>query len=253
MHRTSSILLVAVGILCLAAFAFAGGAVVKDTPHNLSPAGPDQAIRAAANSLGNEICVYCHTPHGGSTRAPLWNRAAQPTSTTYAKYSSTTMDASAPSDATILASVSGACLSCHDGTVAVDNLLNYQGTAHSPSITFTTQAGATATYANTGTGVNNIMSGGIPFLGTELTNDHPIAITYNTAFTAQTPTEFNAPLGTTKITVTGGGNTLPIFGTGTTVATVECGSCHNPHNDTYDRFLRISNSGSNICYVCHIK
>ena len=34
---------------------------------------------------------------------------------------------------------------------------------------------------------------------------------------------------------------------------VECGSCHNPHNTSFPPFLRVSNSGSNLCKTCHIK
>jgi len=35
--------------------------------------------------------------------------------------------------------------------------------------------------------------------------------------------------------------------------TVECSSCHDPHNDQYGNFLRKSNSGSQLCLNCHIK
>ena len=33
---------------------------------------------------------------------------------------------------------------------------------------------------------------------------------------------------------------------------VECGSCHDPHNET-GLFLRIDNTGSAVCLACHIK
>lgn len=240
-------------IVCLTAFVSAE--VVKNTKHNLSPTGTNQAIQAASGTLGNEVCVYCHTPHGGSTKAPLWNRPDSSLGTgTYTKYSSTTMDATQPTDATIIASVSGACLSCHDGTVALDSVVNFQGASVTGSGTFTTTTNAEATYGASGGGTNNIMTGGLPFLGTDLANDHPIHITYETARAAQTPSEFNTQtLSGSKITVTDGTTTLPLYGSSTANATVECGSCHNPHDSANDPFLRASNGGSAVCYACHVK
>ena len=54
----------------------------------------------------NEICVPCHTPHNAIENAgyPLWNRAA---------HESAIFAGSGPA--------SQVCLSCHDGTVAVDS------------------------------------------------------------------------------------------------------------------------------------
>jgi len=95
-------------------------------------------------------------------------------------------------------------------------------------------------------------TGGTPFLGTDLRNDHPITIIYETA-RAATPTEFNTQAITgTKITV-GTVGPLPLYGSSTATATVECASCHNPHSNAQGSFLRKSNAGSAICLTCHIK
>jgi hypothetical protein len=66
-----------------------------------------------------EICVYCHTPHNAAGDAPLWNRE-MPAQSGYLMYSSPNFDsrADAPDG------ISLACLSCHDGTVAVDAIRN---------------------------------------------------------------------------------------------------------------------------------
>ncbi len=32
-----------------------------------------------------------------------------------------------------------------------------------------------------------------------------------------------------------------------------CSSCHDVHDDDISPFLRKSNSGSNLCYICHTK
>jgi len=33
---------------------------------------------------------------------------------------------------------------------------------------------------------------------------------------------------------------------------VQCGSCHNVHNNTNTPFLRISNVNSALCTTCHL-
>lgn len=230
-------------IILLAGMVLAGAtasyAVVATGPHDLSAGS---ALQNTDTAINGQTCVFCHTPHGGATKAPLWNRAGQPAGTTYTKYSSSTMDAPQPTDADIIGSVSGACLSCHDGTVAVDNLLNLNGAPHSPSIAFTVQGTAKATYGNNGTGANNIMTGGIPFMGTDLSNDHPITIDYSAAGPDLRPE--------TACTVQNGTIVIPLYGAN---CNVECGSCHNPHDNTNTNFLRYSNQNSQLCTTCHLK
>jgi predicted CXXCH cytochrome family protein len=216
-------------------------------PHDFSAGS---AIRNNDGSINGQTCVFCHTPHGGSNSVPLWNRAAA--TTTYQVYTSSTMDAASPTSAAIQSSVSGACMSCHDGSIAIDVLTNLAGQAHVASVAFTRQATAKATYTNSGTGTGNLMSGGLAFLGSDLRNDHPVTIIYETA-RAATPAEFVTQTVTgTKITV-GATNPLPLFGASSATATVECASCHNPHNNTNGMFLRKSNAGSAMCLTCHIK
>ena len=222
-------------------------ATVANGPHDFSAGS---AIRNTDANINGQTCVFCHTPHMGSVSVPLWNRSSS--TATYQVYASSTLDAAAPTSAAIQSSISGACLSCHDGSIAIDVLTNLQGVAHAASVAFTRQATAKALYGNSGTGTGNVLTGGTPFLGTDLRNDHPITIMYETA-RAATPTEFNTPTITgTKITV---GTTLPLplYGSSTATATVECASCHNPHSNVIGSFLRKSNAGSALCLTCHIK
>lgn len=216
-------------------------------PHDFSAGS---AIRNTDASINGQTCVFCHTPHLGSVSVPLWNRNSL--TSTYQVYASSTMDAAAPTSAQIQSAVSGACMSCHDGSIAIDVLANLAGVAHTASVAFTRQTTAKATYAASGTGTNNILAGGSPYLGTDLRNDHPITIVYETA-RAATPAEFVAQTITgTKITV-GTTEPLPLYGASTATATVECASCHNPHNNSRGMFLRKSNAGSALCLTCHIK
>ncbi len=84
--------------------------------------------------LNEEVCIFCHTPHGGRSNvggvegiAPLWNRRlSNPMG--FTPYSSPHFDAQ-----DLLGNpgrpkgVSLACLSCHDGAVAFDALINSSG------------------------------------------------------------------------------------------------------------------------------
>ena len=235
----------------VAVLAWTGTAAAQSTiahgPHDFSAGS---AIRNNDQSINGQTCVFCHTPHAGSVSVPLWTRSN--TTSTYQLYASSSLDAAAPTSAAIQSGVSGACMSCHDGSIAIDVLTNLAGVAHTASVAFTRQTTAKATYSANGTGSANIMSGGSPFLGTDLRNDHPVAIVYETA-RAATPGEFVTPtLAGTKISV-GATEPLPLFGASTATATVECASCHNPHNNTRGSFLRKANTGSALCLTCHIK
>lgn len=167
-----------------------------------------------------EICIVCHTPHNANTsvlNAPLWNHALS-TVATYAMYSSATMNSIAgqPDGSSKL------CLSCHDGTVALENF-----------------GGVTA-----GT---NVMTGG-SLMGTDLSNDHPISITYDAALAAAdgglyNPTTTQSGLGGTISATMLIGNKM------------QCSSCHDVHNSagTTNGLLLKSNTASALCLTCHDK
>src|SRR5919201_3251214 len=103
----------------------AAQATIAFGPHDFSAGS---AIRNTDASINGQTCVFCHTPHEGSISAPLWNRSSS--IATYQVYASSTMDAAAPTSAAIQSGVSGACLSCHDGSIAIDVLANLAGVAH---------------------------------------------------------------------------------------------------------------------------
>jgi predicted CXXCH cytochrome family protein len=159
----------------------------------------------------NQICVFCHTPHGFNAvqSGPLWNKAVN-SSQTYAVYNtgtnvSSTLDADKPS----IGSVSLACLSCHDGTQAMDNMINgpgsglmasgYDGSLSSVSASSFYIGGANPgqnqiyTWGDTAGGFAQMGQGGAAYtgaqngdtpakegilIGTDLSNDHPISMQY---------------------------------------------------------------------------
>lgn len=195
-------------------------AAVAGTPHDLS-AGT--AINNADTEVDGQTCIFCHTPHSANTAGgPLWNRTVSSAPATYTLYSSSTMN-STPSDPP--GGVSLACLSCHDGQASVGALLNVNGAAKTVAVTVLGTAKAIYT--------SGAMSGGVPFIGQDLSNDHPVGIDYAAA-------------------LAGGGFkavaaiTLPLYS-----GAVECGTCHNPHDDSNGNFLRMANNGSALCNDCH--
>ncbi len=222
MRIAVSLSVVALGMLAARAFAAPGaypnGTSVVETLHNLSFAASSNLYGAGALRDYGEVCVYCHTPHGGQTSAPLWNRNFS--TTTYQMYDanhSSTINMTVDPQPT---GVSQACLSCHDGTVGLDVIVNVPNNY--------TGGAAVGTRMPAGRFTN---------LGTDLRNDHPISVLYdNTADTKfHTASELQAA-------------GLQLYS-----GKVQCGSCHNPHTAANRPFLRISNSGSALCLTCHIK
>lgn len=166
----------------------------------------------------NQICIFCHTPHNANTTvadSPLWNHAV--TGATFTLYDSPTLDATTAQPG----GVSKLCLSCHDGTVAIDSYGAHVGT-------------------------DKLVAGDGAYIGTDLSNDHPISFTYDAAL-ATTDGELATPSGgTVGISAT----KLPLFGT-----KLECATCHDVHNGpgATGALLRMSNSGSALCLNCHVK
>jgi hypothetical protein len=218
----------------------------------------------------SEVCVFCHTPHGGTTDGPLWNRAMA-TAGAYTPYSSTTMD-SIPGQP---GGISLACLSCHDGTIALDALRNATGSGNFS--TTPTSQGWTFNGLPGSPGDNTMPENAgnrwITNLTQNLSDDHPISMAYPTA--TQDP-KFNATTGTSATArwfeetanTRADDNEVKLYPTGSEYR-VECASCHNPHGTTasastpvserapngvdYATFLRKSNSSSALCTTCHIK
>lgn len=182
---------------------------IAGTQHDLSA---DTTYGADADdSIDNgEVCVYCHTPHSANANAPLWNKNYTPP--VFTLYDSLTLDTSPVQPG----AQSLACLSCHDGTIAVDNLANAPG--------------LNAEHV----GVNQFAPADLAYVGSDLSDDHPIGIDYTV--------------------VSGDADFVASPATSVLYANlVECATCHQVHDDSNGSFLRESNTGSQVCYDCHIK
>ncbi len=201
---------------------------VAATKHNLSSTQPDKVNNISTADTAF-VCGFCHSPHteaGGP--APLWNRGAS--AATYTMYSSATLDMTIQGSP---ASISLACLTCHDGTVGFDQLINGAGSGNYAA------TGADQGWAFTLNSVAALdtMPVGVTNLGTTLTGDHPISVTYDP--TADTAFNSLASVQTA----------LQLYGASENQ--VECASCHNPHESTNATFLRVGID--TLCTTCHIK
>jgi len=251
--------------LSFASPAFAG---ISDSKHNLGSTGSGNSFDGTG-----EICVFCHTPHGGDTSAPvpLWNRdLGTNTYQTYDDLGTSSLDGAVAT----VGSVSIACLSCHDGTQALDSVINQPG---SGLVNSGFEAGSwSGNIDPDGTLGDNIITN----IGTDLRNDHPIGIQYggggitsgqvngntnDADFWQPTPVVVSGAITTWYIEASGNGardkedvilfsRPSGDFGGGSTVEpSVECASCHDPHTTVNPTFLRVTNVGSQICLTCHNK
>ncbi|MDI6872599.1 MAG: cytochrome c3 family protein [Bacillota bacterium] len=187
----------------------------------------------------NQVCVFCHTPHhADQTQGALWNRFAP--AGPYILYQSPSLD-NLPSQP---GRGSAVCLSCHDGTLAVDAVL--QQPLYTTSNPEQTRHGAMTTagsdsWLNCGTYCHR--SGGSWHDGTrsymerDLSGDHPVSIAYpSSAEFVPAPPDGRFANGVRLI-----------------AGRVECISCHNPHDPTNRPFLVMSDDNSALCYTCHAK
>ncbi len=255
MRYSKIILALGVGVFLFATLAFLTNTWAKEnirnTKHNLSTTGLYNIKTTGTTSTTGtaEICVFCHTPHGANTAAyPLWNRASS--SATYVMYSGVNIDGTI---ATTPQGVSLACLSCHDGTVAFDQLFNAPGSGGN-------NGGNSAgfTFNNDITKFDDGSYAPFPNLGPNLMNDHPISIEickstqteHDSQFTeactnGQTPSAASKGTGTGVLLIRRTDGSLPSDVRDAVRAykntaggwNVECASCHNPHENS-SRFLR---------------
>lgn len=276
---------------------FLNRGTVGNTRHNLTQrqtatGGPAGSIMDPYRNDYVEVCVYCHTPHGanGNITAPLWNRTVKTTTyTTYAQLGTTTLTqpVSQPGPNSL------ACLSCHDGQVGVDSIINMPGSGGYDPAQATGQnntflnawnnsrgtdatvhiglspAAAQGCLACHSTGAGFVGAGATDFtvfsIGTDLRNDHPVGV----RFPATGPgIDFNPPTGvrTGMKWFDNNGNSRPdtseirLYDSGDGAA-VECASCHDPHgvpsagsgSQFNPSFLRVANAGSAVCLTCHTK
>ncbi len=201
-----------------------------------SPTAQTQGIVGSAHDgspydAEQQICSHCHTPHNADISvidAPLWNHEV--TTKTFMTYTSSTLNAvvGQPDGSSKL------CLSCHDGTVAVDS---YGGEHGNFFLTGEDAVGA---------GPN------------DLKDDHPVSFVYDSNLASQDgslfdPSSKSVTIGSGAWTKTGTISNVMLIG-----GKVQCSSCHDVHNDyvaadNSDPLLKVSKTQSALCLSCHNK
>lgn len=207
MKRTVSELLFA--IIATLGVATLSQAAITGSAHDFSS-------RPWANG---QICLPCHAPHNGVNvaNAPLWNH--QLSTATYTMYSSPTLDAELAGEPS---GISKLCLSCHDGTVAVDAFGRSQGGAF-----FISARGN---------------------MGTDLSDDHPISFIYDSALAQVDGGLYDPTVQASGVAGASGTIDQDMLFAGS----MECSSCHDVHNaNSFNRLLLKPNGGSGLCLTCH--
>jgi hypothetical protein len=244
---------------------------IEFTRHNLT-----LSYNSQAGGVGNtmdlfrnqyvEICVYCHTPHGANSQidAPLWNRTINTGEyQIYDKPRTLNRPIGQPGPNSLT------CLSCHDGTISIDSIINMPGSGlyskaqeTAMNTGFLSQWGARAGIAasnhfamgpdqsgefctvchNDGQQQNAMSDFTVFVIGTDLRNDHPIGIQYPEGpYGKDIGVDFYEPYkafsnatGASMWFHDTNGNTYPDKQEPRMYNTgenfeVECASCHDPH------------------------
>jgi predicted CXXCH cytochrome family protein len=182
--------------------------------------GTPHDMMGLTGNTATGACQYCHMPHHANTAAtntgaPLWAKTVR---SGYTVAPSLAGNIVPPQPA----GPSQACLSCHDGTASAVTTQHNGVHLASPDVTVA----------------------GNSSLGMDISNDHPVSVAY--------PQTGNAIAGLATITVARS-NGFIFFGAAGS-ETIECGSCHDPHNNPVGvgNFLRPLAAGvTDFCIACH--
>jgi predicted CXXCH cytochrome family protein len=192
---------------------------------------PKTGVAGSTHDVAGRGCNGCHAPHngalanGGTSQTTgqilLWSRNFPNSTNTFGVYDSATMKnkavelgGSALTTSTDVRMYSLLCLSCHDGVTST----------FSPAMRTINMVGSRATF------------GAGAYESTGLTNDHPVNMTYD-------PTRNTALKPVATVTAA-----LPLYGTNNTM---QCATCHDPHNNVNTNYLRQANNTTH-CTTCHL-
>lgn len=239
---------------------------IQYTKHNLGSGG---WFAGATNE--DEVCIFCHTPHGGDLNGPLWNRDLSGFLTkAYTHYNSATLSDEVKNSrpaGSIVNAESALCLSCHDGSVAANQIINTSSAAGAlPDNNFEIRIGVAG--GSPGPRIGAINPADLVTTN-NLSDDHPISFSYSSVVAGTKYTDATSPFsGQLRSEIQALSQGVRFFGSD---SRMECSSCHDPHVDygdsdvgtspgvgnsaytAYAPFLITSNQGSGLCFACHVK
>ena len=200
----------------------AAALTVLNSKHDLSAGSATSGPKSTTES---QPCLFCHTVHRPAIRAPLWNRPESAVQFTFysSNYLNNYLGQTAPTMSDLKASKTKLCLSCHDGVTALGALYNI-----APNVLPMTGSMAASAV-----------------IGTDLSKHHPVL--YDVKPGAGPPSQ---PGTDPEIQLPPTGDPVKVYGT---TNRVECTSCHEPHDNTFGKFLVKSNANAALCTTCHQK
>jgi len=237
------------------------GTGINNTVHDLSSNHNGINYVSSTDTI-NRICIFCHAPHNtirlstagaGSgpqanaafTYLPLWNHTLTANYGSYTMYEngSGAPQTGAKASQAILqgmtqpGGVSLLCLSCHDGSVAVNSYGNTDQPSYSQS-----------------SGGPTMGAGYIIGQGNYLGNHHPIGFDYDQVI-ADGDTQIISADTATFTSATDYVRNHLFTGTDGPNKYMECATCHAVHNtgNTGEELLWRSDKHSNMCLTCHHK
>ena len=205
--------------------------VVMNTKHDLT--ATKNTIRAQDFKITS--CQFCHTPHlqasSSFAGAPMWNRKVPTTS--YSLYGGEKKATTAGTSIKQPGPTSLACLSCHDGTLSIVDVL--PGTGADAG-----QPKQAAGYVDSG---GKLISAEHGLVGTDLSKQHPVGFKVNPNVAGLAPLETMKQKKAAFYRENGGKAADGDY--------MECGTCHDPHESrgAYAPFLRLPKL--TICTDCH--
>ncbi|ACM20098.1 cytochrome c, 4 heme-binding sites [Geotalea daltonii FRC-32] len=251
-------------VVASATFAYAGlvnyteGTGVATSPHNMNLYLPIASGGTTSGDPNQQVCKFCHTPHSARSTGetgynPLWNR--NPVTQNFLPYNGllkedymadpTYLDKALSLQAVIdpadmMDGPSRLCMSCHDGTTAIDS---YAGKIGSFTPTAPEVVLAPLGDGHSGESGGNLM------------NDHPIGFSYkqvaaNDSFIRPANVDIGwVPAADRKCT--------KIEELLYKADKLTCASCHDVHNTAARTaakpLLRVKMDGSKLCLTCHDK
>ncbi len=200
-----------------------------------------EAMAGVAYSDYDNACIYCHLPPEEAESTPRpgqlagWNRI-RPIAASYELYNSPTFDSapSRPNDISLL------CLSCHDGTMAVDRVVHTPKTWNSgEDMSLHMRLSASSDLNSCGKCHDGSVAHDMAqkAIGTNLRDDHPISIRY-------AGLDLDIPGFKTADSLQGFDNGVKLYD-----GNIECATCHDIHNPDSPKLLRTD--GEKLCITCH--
>jgi cytochrome c peroxidase len=242
------------GSATVALAATAAGSGIYQTPHDMNfKLGP------AVEDTQDRLCAYCHTPHHAYTAsdagavgevltnsgyAPLWSHGV--TTQQFTPYASTTFDTMGGQSMSILDPLVGPsrlCMSCHDGSVALDTYYGQTGTTKI-------------------TNGSNTYFGSMPLIEIDGVKTHPIGFDATAVATGGSQADSHLWANFTNNTYRGNTNTIKVADRLYSGTYFTCSTCHDVHNKfnqtatsiktgTQHFFLMGGQTNSALCITCH--